>query len=67
MHLRIDGARQDQRLAQIVALMARRRRALPDMDDLAIAHRDIAALDNEIGQNDGPGKDEIEIGHETIP
>src|SRR5690554_258717 len=65
MHLRIDGAGQDQRVAQLVTLMGRGRPALANMDDLALAHRHIAILDDEIGEHDGAGQREIEIGHVT--
>ena len=41
-------------------------RALAHMRDLAVAHRDEAALDHPGRQHHGAGKDEIEIGHASI-
>ncbi len=64
MHLRIDGARQDECLAQIVTLPRRRHRALPDKGDLAVADGHVARLHDAIGEHDRTLQNEIEIAHQ---
>ena len=64
MHLRVDGARQNQTTAAAV-LLARRRRAGPDIPDDAIRRQNVAALDDTIRKDDRA--DEHLIGHGSFP
>ena len=63
MDLRVDGAGEDQAGAEIVALAGGWRGAVADARDLAIAHGEVAGLDDAVGEDDGAGEDEVEIGH----
>jgi hypothetical protein len=66
MHLRIDGAGQDQRFAQVVALARGGGRSLADGGDPAAGNRHMTALDDAIGEHQGADKDSIEIGHGSL-
>src|ERR1044072_6765168 len=49
------GGGEDEAGPELVAVMRVRRRALADMGDLAVAHGDVAALDDHGGQHDCAG------------
>src|SRR6185312_8149844 len=63
MDLRVDGAGKDQRLAEIVAVAAGRRRPIADGADLLAGDGDIAAVDYPVGQHYGADEHNIEISH----
>ena len=63
MDLPVDRARQDQPAGKVLHRRCARRRAVADPRDLAVAHRDMAALDHALGEHDVANQDEIEIRH----
>ena len=65
MDLPVDRTRQDQPAVEILHRRPARRRPGADRRDPALANRDMAALDDAVGQHDVTDQDEIEIGHGT--
>jgi hypothetical protein len=61
MGLGVDGAGQDQAVAEILCVAGRGRGAIAYCRDLAVANGDIAALDDAVGKDDGAGEGEVEV------
>ena len=63
MDLRVDGARQDERRAEMVAFACGGRMALPDFGDPAIGHRDIAVRQDSVRKDHNALEHQSEISH----
>ena len=63
MHLRVDGAGEDEGVTEVVAFACGGGRAIADRGDPVARNRHMATLDNAVGQHQRADENRIEISH----